>query len=199
MIITNQLDADAHLRISGRHHLLLADEALPHTTLRGGVDGTGLDAAPKHPLVLPVLPHAPHPRPDRNHALPLQLAHNILRLTDEEPVLDPSLPTEVKDVVVVLGETGTEDHLLTRVEHMLMRTRPDVREAVRTVAVGAAVVRLVGHDAVAGAETEAGHAITASEVRKENTRTETGRRNPVVEIGTGTGTGTGTIRIRTAM
>lgn len=90
--------------------------------------------------------------------------------------------------MVVIGETGTDDHLLTRVEHMLMRTRPDVREVVRTVAAGAAVVRLVGHDTVAGAETEAGHVTTASEVRKGSTRTGTGRRDPVVRVGTGTGT-----------
>ena len=148
---TNPADVGAH------HHTLdhprpLPGGGPPHTVPQGNVAGTG--AAPQAPLAPP---DPPRPRLDRNHALQPH-PHDNTKVTDEGIVPDQSLPTEVTGAVV--EETGTDDHLLTRVEHMLMRTRPGVKEAAPAVAAAAGAVHLAGPVTAAGAETGAGLAIT---------------------------------------
>lgn len=120
----------------------------PHTALRGNVGETG--AAPQALLAPPAPPPAPRPRLDLSLVLQPQ-PHDITKVTGEEIVPDQSLSTEVTGAVV--EETGTDDHLLTRVEHMLMRTRP---ESTPIAVAAAGVVHLAGLVTAAGAETEAG-------------------------------------------
>lgn len=166
VITMNPVDVDTH------HHILdhprpLPGGGHPHTAPRGNVAGRG--AAPQALLAPPAPPPAPRLRLDLSPALQPQ-PHDITKVTDEEIVLDQSLSTEVTGAV---GETGTDDHL-TRVEHMLMRTRPDAREVTPTVVAAAGAAHLAGPGTAAGAETGAGPAIigrgAASGV--ECTRTE---------------------------
>lgn len=153
VITTSPADVDAHRHILD-HPRLLPGEGPPHTIHRGNVAVT--DADPQAPLAPPDLRPSPRPHLEWNHALQPR-AHDITKVTGEEIVPDQSLPTEVTGAVV--EETGTDDHLLTQVEHMLMRTRPDVREAAPIVASAAGAAHLAGHFTAARAETGAGPSI----------------------------------------
>lgn len=180
VITMNPADVDAHHHMLDHPHLLPAEGPL-RTALRGNV--AGADATPQAPLAPPDPPLAPRPRLALNPTLHLR-PHDITKVTDEEIVPDQSLPTEVTDAVV--EETGTDDHLLTRVEHMLMRTRPDVREVAPTVAAAAGVIQLVGPDTAAGAETGAGPAIIGRGVASGVGSTRIEESVLVVGIKTGT-------------
>ena len=175
VITTNLPGVGAH------HHTLdhprrLPGEGPPNTVLQRNMAGT--DAALQVPLAPPDPFPVPRPRLDRNHALQPRL-HDITKLTDEEIVPDQSLPTEVTGAVV--GETGTDDHL-TRVEHMLMRTRPDVREAAPIVAVAAGAIHLAGPVTAAGPETGAGPAIIERGATSGVGSTRIEEKDPVVGI-----------------
>ena len=180
VITTNPAGVDAHHHTLD-HPRLLPGEGPPHTALRGNVVGT--DAAPQAPPAPPGPPPAPRPRLDQNHILQHQ-PHDITKVTHEEIILSQSLPTEVTDAVV--EETGIDDHLLTRVEHMLMRTRPDVREATPAAAAAAEAVHLAGPITAAGAETGAGPATIGRGAASGVGSTRIEGKDLVVEIRIGT-------------
>ena len=112
------------------HRLLLLDKGHhPTTPLE---DGITTDAAPQ-PILF-------HPGPSQDPRLPLDPTH-ALRLHQgiakrRDVGIDSHLPTEVTGAV---EELGTNDHLLTQ-GHMLMYTRPDVRQVVPAVAAVAGIV-----------------------------------------------------------
>lgn len=154
---TNLEDAGAH------HHIL--DLLHPHpdedpltTTPPGGVTTKGAGHLP-HQLH-PDPPQLHRPPPDQNPA-PHHPNHDITRKKGEKIVLNLTLRTEVTGAV---GATGTEDHLLIRVEHMLMRTRPDVKEAIPTTVAAAGIVHVRRPDTGLGAEVGAALDTTATKV-----------------------------------
>lgn len=159
-IITKQADIDARRHIPDLHHPR-SDEGHLHMTPRGDVLATNvvLLHLPTHHLHLDLVRH---PHPDPRHGL--HRHHEIIEGKSEKIALDPTLRSEVTDAV---EETGTNEHLLTPVEHMLMRTRPDVREAVPTIIPRAGVVHTAGRTIAPGAEAGAGTAITAKGAETE--------------------------------